>query len=204
MTAPDETGSAPFDVVVVAGGASRRLGRDKALVSRGARTQVAHVVAVLRPLGGTIVVAHGRRVLDLVGTIGVPDTTGLVGPVAGIVAGLDAAATDVVAIVAVDLVAPDVDLLRALAVHVRADPTRAGAMPVQDDRVQPLHAVVRRAVGRTLATDGEVRLVAAFAAAGIEAVPEAVWRPWAAAADPARDIDTPADLTDVPADPVGD
>lgn len=203
-TALDETGSPPFDVVVVAGGASRRLGRDKALVSRGARTQVAHVVAALRPLGGTIVVAHGRRVLDLVGTIGVPDPAGLVGPVAGIVAGLDAAATDVVAIVAVDLVNPDIDLLRALADHVRADPARAGAMPVQADRVQPLHAVVRRDVGRTLATAGEDRLVAAFAVAGVEPVAEDDWRPWAPHADPARDIDTPTDLTDFRRDPVPD
>lgn len=183
-----------LDVVVLAGGSGRRLGQDKALLSRGPRTQVDHVIAALRPLGGAIVVAHGRRVLDLAGTTGVSDPPGLVGPVAGVVAGLEAATTDLVAIVAVDLVAPDVDLLQALAAHVRAEPARGGAMPVQDDRVQPLHAVVRRQVGHVLATAGDERLVTAYGLAGVEPVPEDVWRSWAPTADPARDIDTPADL----------
>lgn len=191
-----------IDAVVVAGGVGRRLGQDKALVSRGHQTQVAHVVATLRPLGGTIVVAHGPRVLDLPQTIGVPDPPGLVGPVAGIVAGLDAATSDVVAIVAVDLVAPDVDLLRALADHVRGDAARHGLMPVQDGRLQPLHAVVRQEVGYVLARSGEDRLLAAYAFAEIDEVAEDDWRPWAPTADPARDIDTPADLPDVRRDPV--
>lgn len=196
----DPVGQSPVDAVVVAGGTSRRLGQDKALVSRGHRTQVAHVVSALQGLGGSVVVAHGRRVLDVAGTTGVADPPGMMGPLAGIVAGLAVAASDVVAVVAVDLVAPDVDLLRALAEHVRADPLSPGAMPLQDGRPQPLHAVLRRDLHRTLVTAGQDRVLAAMAVCGVESVPEAEWRRWAPDADPARDIDTPADLTDLPPD----
>lgn len=182
-----------MDVVVVAGGRGRRLGRDKALVPRGDDRQVDVVVAAVRPLGGVVVVAHGARVLDLPATVGVADEPDLVGPLAGLVAGLRVATSDVVAVVAVDLVRPDADLLLALATHAR-DHDLPGAMPVVDDRPQPLHAVVRRNLADSLATAGP-RLVTALDAVGVHRVPESTWLPWTPTAQPAHDLDTPADLT---------
>lgn len=187
---PDE----PIDVVVVAGGRGRRLGTDKAALRIGGRRQVDVVVDAIGGLGGRIVIAHGPRVLDVVGTVPVPDVADLRGPLAGVVAGLRATTTPLVAVVAVDLVQPDADLLAGLAAHVRPEPTLAGAMPIEDGRVQPLHAVVRRGLATPLLVGGSDRVVSAFTAAGVAAIPEATWRTWSPHAHPSHDVDTPRDL----------
>ncbi len=181
------------DVVVVAGGASQRMGRDKIVLVRDGQRQVDHVVAAVASLGGRVVLAHGSRPIVVAGTLGVSDTPGLAGPLAGVVAGLDVASTQLVAVVAGDLVAPHAGLLAALAAHVRRHDL-PGAMPVVDGRVQPLHAVVRRDLRVHLRTTEQPRLVAAFRDAGVADVAEERWRAWTADARPADDIDVPDDL----------
>ncbi|HKX75709.1 MAG TPA: NTP transferase domain-containing protein, partial [Acidimicrobiia bacterium] len=72
--------------VVLAGGASRRMGRDKALVEVGGKPMIAWVVGALEEAGLEVVVAgkpqgwEGRR--------GLTDPPGLVGPLAGLMAAL--------------------------------------------------------------------------------------------------------------------
>lgn len=192
-----------MDVVVLAGGGSRRFGRDKLVVSRDGRRQVDVVVARLADLGGEVVVAVGSRSLGVPGTLEVGDEPGMVGPLAGLVAGLVALAAaghhepdEMVAVVAGDLVAPSVELLRACAEHARADGV-PGAIPVVAGRVQPQHGVV--AVGlapalRASAATWDDRLGATLAANGVVAVAESTWRGWAPTARPELDIDTPEDL----------
>lgn len=188
--------------VVLAGGRSRRLGRDKAVLPRTGGRQVDHVVACLRPLGGRIVVAHGARPLDVADTVGVGDDPGHAGPLAGVVAGLRALEVSEnapVALVAVDLVAPHARLLQALADHVHRHDL-PGAMPVVDARVQPLHGVVTAGLWRRLAEPGD-RLAAALQSAGVVAVDEDAWRAWVPDARPADDLDTPRDLAMLDHDP---
>jgi len=192
-----------MDVVVLAGGRSRRFGRDKLVISRDGRRQIDVVVASLADLGGEVVVAVGDRSLGVPGTLEVGDEPGLVGPLAGLVAGLVALGAhghdepgEMVAVVAGDLVAPSAELLRACAEHACADGV-SGAVPVVAGRAQPLHAVV--AVGlapalRSSAATWGHRLGATLAANGVVTVAESTWRGWAPAARPELDIDAPKDL----------
>ncbi|MBY5161677.1 molybdenum cofactor guanylyltransferase [Salsipaludibacter albus] len=199
MTSSDDPSDLdPLDVVVLAGGRARRLGRDKSTVVVGGVRQVDRVVRLLAPLGGVVVLAAGPAAADREpsrtdGVVVVADSPGSSGPLGGIVAGLDVATTPLVAIVAVDLVHPSVTLLRALAREVRRT-GGVGVVPVVDGRWQHLHAVVRRDLGPVLARAGTGAVGAALADAGVVGVEEDRWRAWAPDARPEVDIDTPDDL----------
>lgn len=100
-----------FSGVILAGGQSRRMGRDKALIEVAGETQLAHQVHILKQAGAQelIVVQHPDRPrpapslpagLTLAWDVpGHPDA----GPLAGFVAGIAAAQCEWIALVAVDL-----------------------------------------------------------------------------------------------------
>jgi len=154
-------------VLLLAGGASSRLGRDKAFVEVGGRTVLARAVAAARsalpgenpdillsvrdpapfteafqadPDGGF---AGVRLVLDEV-----PDG----GPVAGLAAGLAAAAGESVAVVAADLPFVTGDLLAGLLALLEEHPDVDGVVPTVSGRDQTLCAAFRARVAE-LATD---------------------------------------------------
>src|SRR5437870_12517229 len=86
----------PFTAIVLAGGASARMGRPKALLPFGAETLIERVVRRLEPIAAEIVVVSGPHlVLPVLRHARiVEDETPLQGPVAGILYGLRAARTD--------------------------------------------------------------------------------------------------------------
>src|SRR2546430_13569094 len=92
--------------VVLAGGSSRRMGRDKALMTLGGEPLVVRAVRLLSGVCSDVAVASGDgRRLDGAG-LGVRQVADVVpdaGPVAGIAAGLEAARHALVAVVAVDM-----------------------------------------------------------------------------------------------------
>ena len=185
-----------MDVIVLAGGGSRRFGGDKVVHPRDGRRQVDVVVDMLRPLGGDVVIAAGDRALHVPDTIEVADAPGVPGPLAGVLAGLEVAETPFVALVAADLVHPSVCLLQALRTHAVTVGAR-GAMPLVNGRPQPLHSVVAPVVLddlRTTARSGEHGLIVALHRAGAVPVAHPVWRRLVPGALPDRDIDTRADL----------
>ncbi|MBW3659082.1 MAG: NTP transferase domain-containing protein [Actinobacteria bacterium] len=123
--------------LVLAGGASRRMGRDKAtLVFEGERL-VDRAVRVLLAICGEVLVASGDgRRLDLpVPQVAdhVPDA----GPLAGLVAGLTVAAHPVVAVVAVDAPFADPGVLLRCVARLGDAPA---CLPEVDGVPQPLHA----------------------------------------------------------------
>lgn len=185
------------DAVVLAGGHGTRFGGDKVRARVAGTRLVDRVVQALAPLGGQVIVAIGDRPLATRGAIEVRDDPPGMGPLGGVAAGLGAATTPWVAVVAGDLLAPSPTLLRALAAHAAAIGA-AGAMPTVDGRAQPLHGVVRRDAARdavsTALRGGERRVLEVFEAMGVEPVDEAAWRQWAASARPARDVDRVEDL----------
>lgn len=84
--------------IVLAGGASRRMGRDKALVPLGGRPLVAWTVERLAPQCGALAISRHDGRLDGI-DLGLPllgdGEPGRAGPLAGVLAGLDwAAAVD--------------------------------------------------------------------------------------------------------------
>ena len=131
---------------VLTGGASRRMGRDKALLVVDGSAMAVRVATALRGAGADPVLAVGGDLdaLRALGLDAVADPDQGAGPLAGITTALGALAdAQIVAVLACDLpgatasaVAPVVDALRAApAAHV--------AVPVVGGRLQPLHAAWR-------------------------------------------------------------
>lgn len=172
---------------ILCGGASRRMGRDKALVEVEGVAMVVRVATALRAAGCWPVFAVGgdRSALDALGVQFVADLHPGEGPVGGVITALASCdATDVI-VVGCDLAYLTVDTVHAL---VAAD----GAAPVTvvvTDRVQPLCARWSRdALGtvRALFAGGERRMMSVLGHLETQQVP----------ADPQdlTNVNTPRDL----------
>ncbi len=135
-----ETRDVRLDAVVLAGGGSRRMGRDKPLLRVDGERLVDRVVRIVGAVADRVVVAAGTRPLRVAEATVVPDPGE--GPLAGIVAGLAAVDAPHVAVVAVDQPDPCPGLLLTLAQRRGG---AVGAAPVVGGRLQPLHAVWGRA-----------------------------------------------------------
>jgi molybdopterin-guanine dinucleotide biosynthesis protein A len=146
-------------LIILAGGLSRRMGRDKANLPTGAGTLLERIVERLSPVVDEVVVAGGPS-LSIPAGRWVPDARSGAGPLAGMAAGLAVLSGDVAWVVACDL--PDVEpgvgeLLFDSASDVDA------VVPRLDGRPECLCAVYRASLaGRilTLLNDGERRVTA--------------------------------------------
>jgi molybdopterin-guanine dinucleotide biosynthesis protein A len=130
-----------LDVVILAGGQSRRMGRDKAQLRLEGVRLVDHMVARMATVAPRVMVASGARSLGVADEVAdAPDCTG---PLAGIIAALRASSGAHLAVVPVD--APDT--APALVVDLADRCERGGHAAVVvtvDGHVQALHAVVAR------------------------------------------------------------
>jgi molybdopterin-guanine dinucleotide biosynthesis protein A len=183
--------------LVLAGGRSRRMGTDKAVLRLDGERLVDRAVRLLGGCCVAVLVASGDGRRLTVAAPQVADEPGVAGPLGGLIAGLDASPTADVAVVAVDGPYPDPAVL-ALCAALRG--TAPVAAPVVDGVVQPLHAVwTRGAVEdlRAAAADGERsprRLVERLEG---RLVTPAEWRPRARdGAAFAVDWDTPDEVPD--------
>ncbi len=130
--------------IVLAGGASRRMGRDKAFLELGGRPLIGVVIERLSRVCAEVLVVAGD--LPAYTGLGVPVVADLfhgVGALGGIHAGLHAAAHDLTLIVGCDMPFLNTGLLRAFADWAgRAD---VAVLRREDGRqVEPLHAAYRR------------------------------------------------------------
>ena len=134
----------PLSGIVLAGGASRRLGADKTTLRFGSRTLLEHAVDALSAVCTDVLVAGGERdaaAWSLLGARLVPDESRGRGPLAGLQAGLKAAELDFALVVACDLPFLNRDLLAFMAWR----PRRYQALvPRWGRRLHPLHAVYAR------------------------------------------------------------
>src|SRR5438093_5035702 len=78
-------------LVILAGGRSRRMGRDKAGLPAGGGTLVEHLAQRLRPVVDETIVAGGSATLEFAGVRRIDDHHPGSGPLAGMHAGLLAA-----------------------------------------------------------------------------------------------------------------
>lgn len=124
--------------VVLAGGDSRRMGRDKAVLEFEGCRLVDRAVAALQTVCAEVFVAAGARTIPDLDIRAVADEAGAVGPLAGIVGALRHARTPLLAVAAVDLPFIDPPLLDSLARRWRDE---AAVVPRVDGLLQPLHAV---------------------------------------------------------------
>ena len=136
----------PYSVsgVVLAGGASRRMGSDKALLSIDGQPLIARVANRLRTVVDEVIIAANDR--ERYGAYGdrcVPDVYRRVGTLAGIHAGLQAAAHDLALVVGCDMPFLDPAVLAWFAETAMASDADLVVLR-HGDFVEPLHAVYRK------------------------------------------------------------
>ncbi len=164
------------------------MGADKALLDVHGQPLVHHVAQRLATVCTTVLVAPGPRRLPDLPWEQVDDHVAREGPLSGIIGGLAAALTPLVAVVAVDMPQVDPAVLVTLA---DAWQGQAAVIPVVDGRPQPLHAVYAAAATADLTTafsDGErsvSRVLGRVDAVFLEIDGGGRW---------AADLDTPEDL----------
>lgn len=123
--------------LVLAGGRSRRMGVDKVLLQVQGRRLIDISLDVLHDVCDRVLVAAGDRAVPGRDVETVNDAEGQ-GPLAGIVAGLRASATPLLAVLAADMPLASAAVLERLATVWDGEPAvvpRAGGV------MQPLHAV---------------------------------------------------------------
>jgi molybdopterin-guanine dinucleotide biosynthesis protein A len=132
-----------LSAVILAGGASRRMGRDKAWVSLEGKPLIAHAVEKVRQLGVEEFFVSGRAGEDY-SVLKCPvlyDLEPGFGPVGGIERALQVTSSPLLLVLAVDLPHMTTAFLRKLAAHCNH---LTGAVPVLDRGLEPLAAIYPR------------------------------------------------------------
>lgn len=133
-----------FDAVILAGGKSSRMNRDKAFLNVDGRTLLARQIELVRLAGAAKIFISGRSGKDYAG-FNCPvleDKFQDAGPLAGIERALGAATTPLLLVVAVDLPNMTGDLLATLFSRCREN---AGAIPQIEGKIEPLVAFYPKA-----------------------------------------------------------
>ena len=195
-----ESGKAPRRLagLVLCGGASTRMGREKALLPVGGRPLVLHVAGLLERAADPVFLGPGT--LGRLGALGyreVEDAAPSSGPLGGLVAGLAASPHPLVAVLAVDMPFASPELFTYLADLHRGEDA---VVPLLGSRPEPLHAVYARsglpALQASLA-EGVLALHSALERLRVRWVDEEEWR----TADPsgrfAQNINSKEDLAHV-------
>ena len=135
--------SAVFDGAVLAGGASRRMGTDKAFIEIGDTTLLQGAASALYGSGASSVIVVGgdaRRVQRL-GLRHVVDSWPSEGPLGGIITALQNTSAETAAVLACDLTRPSAEAITAVRQALgEADVS----VPVVNGQAEWLHAVWRR------------------------------------------------------------
>ena len=181
--------------LLLAGGASTRMGRDKASLEFEGEPLAERVLRILRAVSDEILVASGDgERLAWLGEGQIPDMVKEAGPLAGLVAGLDAANGRLVTAVAVDMPYANASVLRLL---LRSWDGEDAVVPRTDHGLEPLHAVYAKTSADKLrvALDGGTRAVHhALEALEIREVAQAEWSRADPAARFAMNLNRPEDL----------
>ncbi len=193
MTARRVTG------LVLDGGRSCRLGRDKLAERFDGRTLLANAIDGVTPASTEILVVAAPDATPLLSARAtlIHDPVAFEGPLAGVAAGLRAAHESIVLVVGGDMPTLVGAVIESMLVALE-EPGVDAVVLDHDGRARPLPLALRRdpalAAAERLLADGERRLRALPDALATAVIPEGTWR----ALDPygmtVRDIDTPTDL----------
>lgn len=167
--------SGPLAGIVLAGGASRRLGQDKPLLQFGDRTLLEIVVSRIETVCEEVIVAAGGRGAEqwpgLNARFVLDDPPGR-GPLAGLQAGLRASSFDSALLVAADMPFLNTELLA----FMKGCPRNYEALaPNVRGRLQPLHAIYARGCLRqveSLLAEGNGSMNDLLSRLNVEVLPE--------------------------------
>jgi molybdopterin-guanine dinucleotide biosynthesis protein A len=190
--------SDPTPVLVLAGGASRRMGHDKRVALIDGVPMLLRTIERLAP-SPTLVILDPQRPpsIALPGHVTVvPDSRPGEGPLAALEAGLGAVSQDIVLVVGADMPRLAPAVLQLLVGRLADDPSAHVACLADEDRPRPLPLALRRApvLARlpALLDAGERRLRVLLE--GARSVPPSAWLPLDPTRGTLQDVDTPADL----------
>lgn len=196
---------ADVSAIILAGGRSSRMGRDKASIVFEGATLLQRTVHAAAEVASEIVLvsAPGQSLPAVAAACSVTiveDAIAGEGPLFGMATGLGAAAGSHCLVLGVDMPFLQPALLRLLVERLRAAGVESGArwvVPVAEGRPQPLCSAIARnalAVLRAHLDAGDRAPMAVAADLGLIRIDESVWR----TADPAGlsfvDVDTPEAL----------
>lgn len=131
-------------MAILAGGQSRRMGTDKALVELGGKPLIAHVVERLQPLNAdeTIIICRDQARYAFLGLATVEDITPDLGPIGGLFTALTLARNANVILVGCDMPFASSEVMATLLdTQHRADDVYDALIPTWEGRPQPLHAL---------------------------------------------------------------
>jgi molybdopterin-guanine dinucleotide biosynthesis protein A len=133
-----------FSAVILAGGKSSRMGRDKAFLETGGKTLLARQIETVRAVGATEVFISGRPCVDysVFGCRVLLDRFPATGPLAGIEAALAVATNLLLLVLAVDLPDMTAEFLQRLRILC---PENAGVVPRVNGNIEPLAAFYPKA-----------------------------------------------------------
>ena len=133
-----------FSAVILAGGKSLRMGRDKAFLEMGGQTLLARQIQLVREIGACEIFISGRADADYSasGCRVLQDKFPDAGPLAGIERALDAASSPMLLALAVDLPGMSADWLRGLAARCSEN---SGVVPRVQGNLEPLAAFYPKA-----------------------------------------------------------
>ena len=183
--------------IVLAGGKSERMGQDKAEIVFQGRTLLQHVVDVVGPLVESVVVVAARPdQYAVAGAQVIGDAFPGLGPVGGILTGLEALGPGFHLAVACDMPQLQPELLRFLLglASVGGD----AVVPVVDGRLETLCAVYNFSAARRLGIfleDGGRALHQALDLLETSFVTEPMWRPFDPEAVSFTNLNTVADFS---------
>lgn len=131
-----------FTGVVLCGGSSRRMGRDKAVLEVDGVAMAARVSRALAAAGAQDVIALGGDLAGLraLGLDARPDGWPGEGPLGATITALELASAERVLVASCDLLRPEASALGATMDALAAHPGAVGAVPVWDGRRQVTHA----------------------------------------------------------------
>jgi molybdopterin-guanine dinucleotide biosynthesis protein A len=185
-------------VAIQAGGESRRMGQDKALLPFLGQPLIVRVLERLQPLGGEILVTTNRpQAYQFLGVPLFPDQQPGRGALGGLYTALSAASQPLVAVVACDMPFVSAALLAAMR-EILARSQADLAIPLTGSGREPFHAVYRRSTCLPLilqALDaGKWRVDSWFDQAQLYPVPPDVIRRYDPDGLCFRNVNTPEEL----------
>ncbi|WP_411348183.1 molybdenum cofactor guanylyltransferase [Paenibacillus sp. WLX2291] len=146
--------------IILAGGQSRRMGRDKALLDIGGQTVIERVVAAVQPCVDQMCLASALdRQYDVLNIPLAQDEFPGAGPLSGLYAGMNTLDAEWYVLSACDLPFASTNLLNLLLheaynseVQYDGTPTVQAVVPTYQQRTHPLYAVYHHSVRASLAT----------------------------------------------------
>jgi len=187
-------------VFVLAGGQSKRMGRDKALLPLGGQTLLERALALAHRIGPRVAVLGPREKYAVTGERIIEDEFSDCGPLAGIHAALGASGTDLNLILSVDMPFVPLEFFTYLLDRARSRPAVQVVVPriggiVQGTCVACHHSF--RSVCESRLKLGLCKVEDAIKLASPEYVEEEEIRARGISPDVFRNLNTPEDLTEV-------